>query len=112
MTRDDHIDRDQGFAPEGEVRDDGTTGELVNDKMAAESILRADTMAESANPNDQPGFNDGRLGGSDFEDRQGTPNNDGDSDLEGRAEGGEGTHRSGGIDGGPERATPLPGTDK
>ncbi|WP_221088102.1 hypothetical protein [Deinococcus aquaedulcis] len=112
MTRDDRVDRDGGYAPEGEIRDDGTTGELLQEKMVAESLLHEDVMGESVNPNDQPGFNDGRLGGRDFEDRQGVPNNTGDSDLEGRAAGGDGTHRSGGIDGGPERTTPLPGTDK
>ena len=108
MTRDDTRE----YAPEGEIRDDGTTGELLNDKMAAEDLLRGAASAESSNPHDQPGFQDGVLGGSDFEDRQGTPNNDGDSDLEGRAAGGEGTHRSGGIDGGPARTTPLPDAKK
>lgn len=103
---------DSDYAPEGEVRDDGTTGELLQDKMTAESLLRGAADSDGANPNDQPGFNDGVLGGHDFEDRQGTPNNDGDSDLEGRASGGEGAHRSGGVDGGPARTTPLPGTQK
>ncbi|MFC6802606.1 hypothetical protein ACFQDE_13520 [Deinococcus caeni] len=78
---------DSDYAPEGEVRDDGTTGELLQDKMTAESLLRGAADADGTNPNDQPGFNDGVLGGHDFEDRQGTPNNDGDSDLEGRASG-------------------------
>ncbi|WP_291430012.1 hypothetical protein [Deinococcus sp.] len=103
---------DSEYAPEGEVRDDGTTAELVQDKMAAESLLRGAASADSTNPNDQPGFNDGVLGGHDFEDRQGTPNNDGDSDLEGRAQGGDGAHRSGGVDGGPARTTLLPRTGK
>lgn len=108
MTRDDASD----YAPEGEIRDDGTTGELLNDKMAAEDLLRAAASEDATNVNDQPGFQDGSQGGRDFEDRQGTPNNDGDSDLEGRAAGGDGTHRSGGIDGGPARTTPLPGAKK
>lgn len=102
----------QSSEARGEVVDEGTTGELMQDKMAVESILRADVDDDSRNANDQPGFDDGRLGGSDFEDRQGTPNNDGDSDLGGAAEGGLGIARSGGIDGGPVRTTPLPGTDK
>lgn len=93
----------------GEVVDDGTTGELLNDKMTAEDVLRDNAAATQSNPNDQPGFDDGRLGGSDGEDRQGEPNNDGDSDLEGDAQGGTGTSRSGGVDGGPERKRPLPG---
>ncbi|PNY81063.1 hypothetical protein [Deinococcus koreensis] len=97
---------------EGTVVDEGTTGELLQDKMATESILRSDVASESSNPNDQPGFQDGLLGGSDFEDRQGTPNNDGDSDLEGDARGGAGAARSGGVDGGPARTTPLPGAKK
>lgn len=102
----------QSAETRGELVDEGTTGELLQDKMAVESILRADVDDDSRNPNDQPGFDDGRLGGSDFEDRQGTPNNDGDSDLGGDAEGGLGTSRSGGVDGGPMRSKPLPGTDK
>lgn len=94
-----------------DMQDEGAPAELVQDKMVAESILREATDAES-NPNDQPGFKDGRLGGSDGEDRQGEPNNDGDSDLGGDARGGEGTERSGGVDGGPARTKPLPGTGR
>lgn len=97
----------------GEVVDEGTTGELLQDKNVAEDLLRADTEADESNANDQPGFNDGRLGGSDGEDRQGEPNNeDGYSDLGGDEEGGVGTARSGGIDGGPARKNPLPGDRK
>lgn len=92
----------------GEVVDEGTTGELLQEKMVAEDILR-ENADESGNVNDQPGFRDGRLGGHDGEDRQGEPNNRLGSDLSGEAEGGEGTSRSGGVDGGPERKTPLPG---
>jgi len=66
----------------GEVVDEGTTGELLQDKNAAEDILRSDAEQDDHNANDQPGFDDGRLGGSDGEDRQGEPNNeDGYSDL-------------------------------
>ena len=94
----------------GEVVDEGTTGELLQDKNIAEDMLRADTASEASNDNDQPGFDDGRLGGSDGEDRQGDPNSaSGDSDLGGEEDGGVGTSRSGGIDGGPARTTPLPG---
>ena len=108
MTR---PDRDEtSFTPE--VVDEGTTGELIQDKMAAEGILRADTEDNAKNPNDQPGFDDGLLGGSDFEDRQGTPNNELGSDLGGASTGGEGAERSGGVDGGPARSKPLPGTDR
>ncbi|MDO4244713.1 MAG: hypothetical protein Q4C89_01660 [Deinococcus sp.] len=92
----------------GEVVDEGTTGELLQEKMVAEDILR-ENADESGNVNDQPGFDDGRLGGHDGEDRQGEPNNRLGSDLSGEAEGGEGISRSGGVDGGPERKTPLPG---
>ncbi|MFB9994032.1 hypothetical protein ACFFLM_18915 [Deinococcus oregonensis] len=102
----------QSAETRGEVVDEGTTGELLQDKQSVESILRADVDADSRNANDQPGFDDGRLGGSDYEDRQGAPNNDGDSDLGGAAEGGLGTTRSGGVDGGPVRSHPLSGTDK
>lgn len=103
-------DRQQDDTP-GMV-DEGTTAELVQDKNVAEDILRSDTQLDEKNPNDQPGFDDGRLGGSDGEDRQGEPNNTGDSDLGGAAEGGAGAHRSGGVDGGPPRTTPLPGDRK
>ncbi len=92
----------------GEVVDEGTTRELVQDKMSTEQLLRDNADANQRNANDEPGFDDGRLGGSDGEDRQGEPNNTGDSDLGGDARGGEGAERSGGIDGGPARTTPLP----
>lgn len=114
MTRNDKSDEQHLNAEQsehevtGEVVDEGTTGELLNDKMSAEDILR-ENADESGNVNDQPGFDDGRLGGSDGEDRQGEPNNRLGSDLGGEAEGGAGTGRSGGVDGGPERKTPLPG---
>ena len=77
-------------------------------RASRDAILR-ENADESGNVNDQPGFDDGRLGGSDGEDRQGEPNNRLGSDLGGEAQGGEGTGRSGGVDGGPERKTPLPG---
>ena len=94
----------------GEVVDEVTPGELLNDKNLAEDMLRSDTLSEASNANDQPGFDDGRLGGFDYEDRQGEPNNaSGDSDLGGDETGGVGTERSGGIDGGPARKNPLPG---
>ncbi|GHF62971.1 hypothetical protein HNQ07_004459 [Deinococcus metalli] len=96
---------------DGIVVDEGTTGELVQDKMSTEAMLRGAAADDGSNPNDQPGFQDGMLGGSDFEDRQGTPNNDGDSDLGGDAHGGAGVHRAGGVDGGPARTTPLPGSN-
>jgi hypothetical protein len=97
----------------GEVVDEGTTGELLQDKNSAEDILRADAETDQINLNDQPGFDDGRLGGSDGEDRAGDPNSaSGDSDLGGDETGGAGTERSGGIDGGPARKTPLPGDGK
>ncbi|WP_309570086.1 hypothetical protein [Deinococcus sp.] len=103
MTRPDERD--------GEVVDEGTTGELLQDKMATESILRGAADADERNPNDQPGFDDGVKGGSDGEDRQGEPNNDGGSDMSGSAQGGSGVSRSGGVDGGPARTTPLPGSN-
>lgn len=94
----------------GDLIDEGTTRELVQDKMSTEDILRDNTDANQRNANDEPGFDDGRLGGSDGEDRQGEPNfTNGESDLEGDAHGGEGRERSGGIDGGPARKKPLPG---
>ncbi|WP_407539718.1 hypothetical protein Q0M94_16340 [Deinococcus radiomollis] len=106
MTRSDH--GSEGLP--GEVVDEGTTGELLQDKNTVERMLRSDTLSDASNDNDQPGFDDGRLGGFDYEDRQGNPNNeDGYSDLGGDEEGGAGTERSGGIDGGPVRKNPLPG---
>ena len=97
----------------GELVDEGTTGELLQDKNVAEDLLRVDTQQDEHNANDQPGFDDGRLGGSDGEDRQGEPNNDlGYSDLGGDERGGTGTERSGGVDGGPARKNPLPGDRK
>ncbi|WP_425145616.1 hypothetical protein [Deinococcus sp.] len=95
----------------GSVVDEGTTSELLQDKNLAEDLLRSDSEADESNLNDQPGFDDGRLGGSDGEDREGDPNNaSGDSDLGGDEAGGVGTARSGGIDGGPARTHPLPGS--
>lgn len=107
MTKRDEQVTDEQIS--GEVVDEGTTGELLQDKMVAEDILRDNADANQKNPNDQPGFDDGRLGGSDGEDREGDPNSVQGSDLSGDAEGGAGTGRSGGVDGGPERKTPLPG---
>lgn len=88
--------------------DEGTTHELQQEKEVAESLLREEAQSDQKNVNDQPGFDDGRLGGADGEDRQGEPNVVGGSDLRGEAEGGAGTGRSGGVDGGPQRTTPLP----
>lgn len=93
----------------GEVVDEGTTGELLQDKMTVERTLHSEDQQDQKNVNDLPGFDDGRLGGRDYEDRQGEPNMVTGSDLGGEAEGGAGTERSGGVDGGPERQTPLPG---
>ncbi len=94
----------------GELIDEGTTGELLQDKNAAEDMLRADTDSDASNVNDLPGFDDGRLGGHDYEDRQGEPNDtSGDNDLSGEEEGGDGTRSNGGVDGGPARKVPLPG---
>ena len=112
MTRpsDDNEDiRSEQEGVRGEVSDQGTTGELLNDKMVGEDVLRDNAEANEKNPNDQPGFDDGRLGGSDGEDRQGDPNSSLGSDLGGEARGGKGAERSGGVDGGPARKTPLPG---
>ncbi|AZI42594.1 hypothetical protein EHF33_07425 [Deinococcus psychrotolerans] len=96
----------------GEVVDEGTTPELLEEKNIAEDLLRADVKADRKNPNDQPGFDDGRLGGFDYEDRQGQPNDEGEgSDAAGKEEGGIGTERNGGVDGGPARTHPLPGKD-
>lgn len=91
----------------GQVVDEGTTAELLQDKMVAQDILIDNTEANKLNVNDEPGFDDGRLGGSDGEDRQGDPNSVTGSDVAGHARGGEGAERSGGIDGGPPRKTPL-----
>jgi hypothetical protein len=97
----------------GQVVDEGTTAELLQDKNVAEDLLRADVKANESNANDQPGFDDGRLGGFDGEDRQGNPNNeDGYGDLGGDEDGGVGTEHSGGVDGGPARKNPLPGDRK
>ena len=99
--------------PPADLTDEGTTRELVQDKMTTEQLLRDNAEASASNPNDLPGFDDGRLGGSDGEDRQGEPNHTGgDSDLAGEARGGDGQERSGGIDGGPARTRPLPGETK
>ncbi|WP_161881978.1 hypothetical protein [Deinococcus alpinitundrae] len=96
----------------GEVVDEGTTAELLEEKNIAENLLRADVKADRANPNDQPGFDDGRLGGFDYEDRQGEPNDTGEgSDTAGKETGGVGTSSNGGVDGGPARTRPLPGKD-
>jgi hypothetical protein len=97
---------------EGEVQEDGASPELLQDKMVAEDVLRQDTKANRSNPNDQPGFMDGIRGDWDGEDRQGDPNTLTGSDLGGEEHGGEGVSRSGGVDGGPARAQPLPGDRK
>lgn len=94
---------------EADIVDEGVPAELVNDKMIGESVLRDNAEANELNVNDQPGFDDGRLGGSDGEDRQGDPNMVTGSDLGGEAHGGSGRERSGGVDGGPARKKPLPG---
>ncbi|MFC6591457.1 hypothetical protein ACFP81_05140 [Deinococcus lacus] len=96
----------------GEVVDEGTTPELLEEKNVAEDLLRADAHAEEMNPNDEPGFDDGRTGGWDGEDRQGSPNSLTGSDLAGDAEAGAGAQSSGGVDGGPARTRPLPGQDQ
>jgi hypothetical protein len=97
---------------EGEVQDEGTSPEILQDKMVAEDVLRQDTRADRKNPNDQPGFMDGIRGDWDGEDRQGDPNSETGGDLSGEEHGGQGTSRSGGVDGGPARTTPLPGDRK
>ena len=68
MTR---PDRDDMEGMPGEEVDEGTTRELVQDKMSTEQLLRDNADANQRNANDEPGFDDGRLGGSDGEDRQG-----------------------------------------
>ncbi|AWN22955.1 hypothetical protein DKM44_06695 [Deinococcus irradiatisoli] len=99
-------------AVRGEVVDEGTTGELLQEKNIAEDLLRSAAIADEKNANDQPGFDDGRLGGFDYEDRQGEPNDTGEGgDNVGKEEGGVGTERNGGVDGGPARTRPLPGKD-
>lgn len=98
--------------PESGLRDEGTTPELLEEKNVAEDLLRAEAKTDQKNVNDQPGFDDGRLGGYDGEDRQGQPNADlSGSDLQGEKRGGAGVQRSGGVDGGPQRTAPLPGQD-
>ncbi|WP_293912385.1 hypothetical protein [Deinococcus sp.] len=105
-------DHDHSGEMPGERIDEGTTAELLQDKQATESILRSEAQADQHNVNDAPGFDDGMLGGSDFEDRQGEPNNNAlGSDVHGEAEGGVGQSRSGGVDGGPKRTHPLPGKE-
>lgn len=84
----------------GVVIDDGVPAELENDKMIGESLLRGDNDLDEKNVNDQPGFMDGRLGGSDGEDREADPVED---DARGVSEGGVGARRSSGFDGGPPR---------
>lgn len=96
----------------GEVVDEGAPEGLLQEKMENENYLRRQETQDEGNVNDQPGFDDGRLGGRDYEDREGEPNSLGGSDLGGDESGGTGTERSGGIDGGPARKTPLPGDRK
>lgn len=93
----------------GIVVDDGIPAELENDKMVAEDILREQEEAEMKNVNDEPGFEDGRLGGSDGDIRGAELH---DMESHGEAHGGAGARRSGGMDGGPERRVPLPGDRK
>lgn len=85
--------------------DEGTTGELLNDKVVGHDMLRRQAEAGRTSPNDQPGFDDGIEGGFDFEDRQGDPKSVTGSEVEA----GAGDTSSGGVDGGPERTTPLLG---
>ena len=110
QARDPEITDPDLNGPSGELMDDGTTGELLEEKNENEDILRADAKANRANPNDQPGFMDGRRGGFDGEIRQGQPNDDGEGgDTAGKEMGGVGTRSNGGVDGGPVRSQPLPG---
>lgn len=69
--------------------------------MSVEDIL-CENVDESGNVNDQFGFDDGWLGGSDGEDCQGEFNNCFGSDFGGEVEGGVGMGCSGGVDGGLE----------
>lgn len=84
----------------GVVVDDGVPAELENDKMIGESLLRDDDFDDRKNVNDQPGYDDGRLGGEDGEDREADPVED---DMRGEAHGGVGARRNSGFDGGPPR---------
>ena len=84
----------------GVVIDDGVPAELENDKMIGESLLRRDDLDDRKNVNDQPGYDDGRLGGEDGEDREADPVED---DMRGESHGGVGAGRSSGFDGGPPR---------
>ncbi|GHF96421.1 hypothetical protein GCM10017783_05370 [Deinococcus piscis] len=85
-----------------DVQVDDTRPEILGEKLENEDILRGNTAEEMSNPNDEPGFGDGRRGGWDGEDRQGDPNSLTGSDLEGEVKGGAGTGTGGGIDGGPQ----------
>lgn len=95
-----HVPQDMADPDVPGPRDAGVPGELENDKMVAESLLRADNDQDAKNVNDAPGFMDGRLGGEDGEVRPGDPALD---DARGDAQGGVGAGRSSGFDGGPPR---------
>ncbi len=86
-----------------DVQVDDTKPEITAEKLENEDVLRSGTAEDMSNPNDEPGFADGRRGGWDGEDRQGDPNSLSGSDLGGEEHGGAGTGSSGGIDGGPQR---------
>ncbi|MFC6616874.1 hypothetical protein [Deinococcus radiophilus] len=86
-----------------DVNVDDTKPEIIEEKLENEDILREGQRENMQNPNDEPGFADGREGDWDGEDRQGDPNSLTGSDLEGEAEGGAGVGSGGGIDGGPAR---------
>lgn len=118
MTQDDRTPKTSDPAPKtsdaGPLQPDDHTAnletehsraEIEQEKLANDRLLREANQAEMRNPNDQPGFLDGRRGGHDGEDRQGDPSA---GDAGGEERGGVGTEgRSGGIDGGPPRERDL-----
>lgn len=83
-----------------DVQVDDARPEIMDEKLENEDLLRDGTAGDMGNPNDEPGFADGRRGGWDGEDRQGDPNSLTGSDLAGEVHGGAGN--GGGIDGGPQ----------
>lgn len=85
-----------------DVQVDDTKPEITDEKLENEDLLRDGAAEDMGNPNDEPGFADGRSGGWDGEDRQGDPNSLTGSDLEGEVKGGAGASTGGGIDGGPQ----------
>ncbi|ADV67011.1 hypothetical protein [Deinococcus maricopensis] len=114
MTEHERNDRAAQESPEGNAErdlengrigipvDEGAPAEIVEDAMLVDDLFREENREDAKNPNDAPAFDDGRLGGSEGEERSDYADPSA-GDAGGEIHGGIGRRRSGGFDGGPDR---------